>query len=358
MTLALARRSYVRPLGFAVLITLVAAAALAVADHLPAASRPDALALALTIDLVILVPLAYYVLLVRGQGWPGATTGAVLLGCIYAAHLIVPDAYDGPVQVVTYLIVPVELFLLGYVLTRAVRSVRRVRRRSGDVATGDLLDHLRVALRAAVAVRRPADAIAYEIAVLYYALFAWRTDPTAIQRQQGAFPYHRSSGYGAIFGAILMAVVAEVVAFHILLSLWSPVAAWVHTGLVVYGTLFLIGDYRAMRFRPIVVTDEAVHVRCGLRWTAKIPRTGIAGVEPMRREIEEHDGYFSAAAAPKPDLVLNLRAPVVIGGPYGMTRTADCIGISADDVQGLVEAVRDASPTGLPPAPATGRAGC
>jgi hypothetical protein len=195
-------------------------------------------------------------------------------------------------------------------------------------------------MRKAVDARLPADAVAHEMAVLYYALFAWRTDPTTIQQQEDAFTYHRSSGYGAILGAILMAVVVELVAFHVLLHLWSPVAAWIHTALVVYGTLFLIGDYRAMRFRPIVVTGEAVHVRCGLRWSVAIPRKEIAGVEPMRRAVEEHDGYFSAAAAPKPDFVLKLRAPVVIDGPYGLTRTAQLIGVSADDKPGLAEALR------------------
>jgi len=340
MTLTLANRLYVRPLGFALLAALVAVAALFVARHLPAAPNPDALALALVVDLVVLVPLAYYVLLVRGQGWPVGTTAIVVLGCIYVAHAIVPDAHDGPLQVLTYVIVPAELFLSGYVLTRTLRSIRRIRQRAGDAAAGDLLDHLRTTMHEVVDVRRVADAVAHEMAVLYYALFAWRTDPAPIQQQEGAFTYHRTSGYGAILSAVLMAVVTELIAFHILLNLWSPVAAWIHTGVVAYGTLFLIGDYRAMRFRPIFVTGEAVHVRCGLRWTVAIPREEIAGVEPMRRAVEDDDGYFSAAAAMKPDLVLRLHAPTTVDGPYGMTRTAQLIGVSADDEQGLAEALR------------------
>lgn len=65
----------VRPAGFAVIAALVYTAAFFVLRALPGASDPTLVASALTVDPVVLVPLAYYGLLVRGQGWPVATTG-------------------------------------------------------------------------------------------------------------------------------------------------------------------------------------------------------------------------------------------------------------------------------------------
>ena len=69
-----------------------------------------------------------------------------------------------------------------------------------------------------------------ELAVLRYAFTGWRTQP---QDPPGgkAFTGHSRAAYPAILVAIVMAVVAETGAIHLLVSLWRPGVAWIFTAL-------------------------------------------------------------------------------------------------------------------------------
>ena len=78
-----------------------------------------------------------------------------------------------------------------------------------------------------------------------------------------------------------MALVAETIALHFLVARWSEVAAWVLTGVSVYGAVWLVGDYRACVARRIEVTEESLRLRLGLRWEAEIPYSAIAEIVPL-----------------------------------------------------------------------------
>lgn len=70
--------------------------------------------------------------------------------------------------------------------------------------------------------------LAFEVAILYYALFAWRAEPgTAGARS--VFGHHRRMGYGSALAGLVLALCAENVPVHLLVALWSPVAAWALT---------------------------------------------------------------------------------------------------------------------------------
>lgn len=327
-----------RPVGFAVIVVGVYVAAFFVLRALPGASNPTLVASALTVDLVVLVPLAYYGLLVRGQGWPVATMAPVVLLSLYGASVLIPDAHD---ELLTLLIPAIALFELTvtgvvlYSVTRGLRSLRGM----ATSGTVDLLDELKRVFRAKIDVRFAADAVASEIGMLYYALGTWRRTPPA--GGDGIFPYHKTSSYGAILAGILIAATVELVGGHFLLMMWSPTAAWIHLALALYGVIWLVGDYRAMRYRPMRVQDGQISIRCGLRWQVDLAREQIHAVVSPTRAIENRDDYLALTAATKPDLILVLQKPETIDGPYGITRKAQCLGVSVDDPAGLRQAMLD-----------------
>ncbi|NBB80155.1 MAG: hypothetical protein GVY36_12045, partial [Verrucomicrobia bacterium] len=270
---------YAHPASFALVVAVVYAAALPIVARLSSAAYPGIIAAGLTVDLVVLVPLAYHVILVRGRDWPAVTTAVVFLISLYAAHFVVPAAHQAPLAFLTYVAVPIEISLIGYVLFRAVRTVRRMGLRRSDPTDTDLLEHLRRTMRQAFDVRVLADVIAHELAVFYYALFSWRSSLPSARPEASTYTYHKSSGYGVILAGIMVALVIELVGVHLLLHLWSPTVAWIHTALGLYGMLWLVGDYRAMRFRPIQLHGDVLYLRCGLRWSIRVPLASIASVE-------------------------------------------------------------------------------
>jgi hypothetical protein len=93
-------------------------------------------------------------------------------------------------------------------------------------------------------------ALAYEISLIWLALFGWRRRHDA--PPESSFSYHRNSGYVHFAIAILIALVIETFAVHFLLRLWSPVAAWILTAISIYSGFWIVGDLQAARLRPIV----------------------------------------------------------------------------------------------------------
>ena len=61
-------------------------------------------------------------------------------------------------------------------------------------------------------------------------------------------------------------------------------AAWIVTVLDLYGVLWLVGDYHALRLRPTRIDDDTLVLSYGLRWRASIPLDAIGSVETISSE--------------------------------------------------------------------------
>lgn len=330
MTHSLPNPRSLAPAAFALACAAVYGASFYVAGRLPQSASPGALAVGLTLDLTVVVPLLYYALLVRGRGWPAVTTGLVFVASLIAAEWVVPAGHQSLLRAMQWGGGLVEAGLAGYVLLRAGRTLHRLRRVSGAAAEPDLLTRWRGACRQAFDVRAVADAFAYEAAVLYYAASLLRRAPQP--KVPGSFSYHRTNGYGAVVGAILMAALAELAAGHVLLQMWSATAAWVHLALSAYGVVWLLGDFQGMRARPIRLAEGALLVRTGLRWSVRLPYAQIASVASTRREpAGAGPDHLSAVAFGSPQFLIRLHAPVKAEGPYGMTKRVASLTLRVDE---------------------------
>jgi hypothetical protein len=172
--------------------------------------------------------------------------------------------------------------------------------------------------------------IAYELSLLYYAVLGWRAKASA---DATAFSYHVRSGYGGIVFALAAATAAETVAVHLLVAARSPPAAWVLTAASAYGLLWMMGDYQAVRLRPIVAADDALHLRMGLRWTATVEWSDVAALNDARHEPLPRGtpGWLRMTPIGAPRLLLELSRSICVPGPYGITRRVNRIGLTVDD---------------------------
>lgn len=312
-----------RGLLFATITATIYASALLVVSRMPAVESPERLAIAVLIDLVIVVPALYWLLFLRGTGRPFGLALVFLLSLAGAA-LVLPPEYRGLVPRARLLAFPAELAITLYVVWLA-------RRLYGDHDPGaDVLERLRHALRG-VAPARVADVIAYEIGVLYYALLAWR-DRRA-DDGHAIFTQHRRASYGSVVAALVLASVAEIVTVHLLVAHWSRALAWGLSGLAAYGVLWLFVDYQALRLRPILVDESALHLRLGVRWSAEVPLASIRAVttEGLGRLTRKMPGYLHAVVMTSPKVVLHVEPPVVARGPYGITKHVSRIGLAPDE---------------------------
>lgn len=317
------RRARLHLFAFALLATGIYAAEVAIVRM--RWQRPDLVAIGVMLDLIVVVPLVYWFLAVRRGGWPRLSVVPVVLLGILGAALLLPQDRGLLREVVRILAIPYEIGLISWI---AVRTRRALRHTPGD---GDTLERIRAVAGDVLPSRGVAEAIAFEMAVVYYALLSWRRRPAE------GFTCYRKSGYGAIVFALLLMMAAEGIPAHILLLRWSPVAAWVLTALTAYGALFFLADWRAMRLRPTLLDGDGLRVRIGVRCTVTVPRERIAAVH--RKRPPGSEPYIRASLPGPMPLWIELTEPVIAKGPYGMEKWARWISLTVDDPEGFRQAL-------------------
>lgn len=323
MTSSAAAGRRIAMLAFAILVTAIYGAGVAIVGQLPHLDHRGAVAVGLTLDLVVVVPLAFYLLVVRRGNVPAVTLAPVLVISAIAASRLLPAADQRTLRLLEMAAVPVELALIGWIAWRAARALRAARRD----AAADALEQLRRAAFALTRNERVAAVFAFEIAVLYYALGAWRAAPH-VPRGATAVTHHVRSGHAGVVLAFLVVMATEGVAMHLLIAQWSVPAAWILTIGTAYGALWLIADYRATVLRPILIGPEDITLRAGLRCTLLLPLSRIAEVGRVRPDLGKESlklGFVST-----PTHWITLSEPMLARGPYGLSRRVRAIGFEPD----------------------------
>jgi hypothetical protein len=322
-------------LAFGLSLAAIYGMALAIVSRMAELERSELIAGALTMDLTLLVPLLYYLLMVRWRGWPLVTVLPVFIGSVLLAGRLIPDGHHRVLDLVEYGVVAAEVVLVGILAHKTIQLRRAYRERAGgdDVYAG-LRESAESVLGPVVG-----NLMAYEMAVFYYLLTGWRRAPKG---QSLSFTYHHSSAYLAIVAAVMLVAVAELGGMHLLISLWSPTVAWIVSAISVYAMLWLIGDAHAIRLRPIRLSKTMLHIRVGLRSTIDVPLESIDGIgAPADGALPRRTpGYLKSVLLGAPNLRIELNSRVDALGPYGLTMHAKTIDLRVDDPKRLEAEVR------------------
>jgi len=297
------------------LVFLLLTAAVLAAESVALISRamvrhPDAIRAAVLFDLCVVPAALWWALLVR----PGLSRPRTIARVLLASLALCALLFGAEVRL---LALPIELALI-WLAVSSVRSALRARSES-DAATA-----LRTGLSHALGDSAVARALATELAIIWYALFSWG------RRAPAGFTAYRRAGWIAIYLAILLACVAEAIPVHFLVRRWGPLAIALGLAVHVYTALWLIGDLRALVLRPIRVEGGMLLLRLGLRWEADIPVSRIAAVERARSGPGLKLGVLGT-----PNLLVRLREPATLHGPFGIVRKSDALLLQVDEPDAL-----------------------
>ncbi len=283
--------------------------------------NPELGAWGVTFDLAITIPLIYYIAVVRtGAAKPITIAPVFVIGVALAARLI-PHGQQAFVRDLRWIAAPLELVTLALVAGRLMAM-----RRAGTAASDDPLARITAACREIFGRSPMATFVAFEVTTLYYGLFAWRK-----KAPREGYSVHERSGWGVIVAAFLLVIAGEGVGMHFLLIRSFPRGAWLWTALDLYGALWLMGDYQALRLRRITLDDDALQIRFGLRASATIPYSAIVAIEPRKGEWEKRKGTLKVAIVDDPGTIIRLREPMTIQFIAGIRKTIDTVAILADD---------------------------
>lgn len=317
---------------------LIIAACVAVLRAHAFATNADVAAWGVTFDLTISIPLLYWWFVVRAGKARALTIAPVFLAGTALASFLIPSGQQQFLQQLGTIVVPLAEVLLVGALVRRILAARKERSTSSDP-----YERIHAAARTLAGEGRVAEVIASEVAMVYYAIFGWSAK--AEERRGTAMTFHERSGWGSIVACILVLIAAEGIGMHLLLARWSPYAAWTWTAMDVWGALWLLGDYHALRLRRTFVDEDALHLRYGLRWNATIPHALIASTEEVRSESEwKRKDVLKVAMLDEPRWLITLREPVIAHGLAGLRKEIRGIALLADDEEWL-SALRRGCPT-------------
>lgn len=309
---------------------------IAISPRLPA--EAGIVEAAIAIDLLVGVPLLGYLLLVRTRRAPLGVVALLFLAVLALANFILPASRQTYLDRVEIIAPLVELTLLTLLALkfRHLRAAYRQERLHHIFAA----DAVEASLGRVLGLPTVAALLITELSLLTNFFTGWfrRFQPAPGQM---AFSYHRRNAYGLMMAAICLLLVVETSLVHLIVRHWSNTAAWILTLASAYTLVWVIGDYHAIRLRPIVLEAERLHLRAGQRWRLSIPYNLIGDIRrPAMADVKRAD-YVNFAIAGEPALLLELAAPVEAVGLLGRRKQARYIGLTVDDPKAFQTALAE-----------------
>lgn len=287
--------------------------------------NPDVAAWGVTFDLTLTIPILYWFFVVRPGHAKPLTIAPLFVAGVTLASLAIPRGHHQFVDQLRFVSAPLELVTIFLIVRRIARM------RAAGAVEGDTYARIDAAARAVLGDTKVSTFVAMEVTIVYYSLFAWRTPAPESER---TITLHKESGWGSILACILVLLAAESIGLHLALSLWfRPGLVWTVTALDLYGILWLLGDYHALRLRPSIAGAETFHLRHGLRWSLDLPLANIASIDRVTAE-EEWRGkknVLKLTMFDEPRYLVRLRTPQTAHGIAGITKTIDAIALRPDD---------------------------
>jgi hypothetical protein len=281
----------------------------------------------LSFDVAVTVPALYFLLVVRGRVKPVVTLIPICLAALLRATYIAPGlAWTRPV-----IGSAAEIAVVGFVVVRARRGW------NAGTTESDILEKFRRAALEVVRVPIAAEAVATELAIVWYAFCSWRAKPEC-PKDATLFSVHGRSTAGMLLAAIAGLSVIEGAITHTLLMRWSVKMAWAITLLGAYGTVWLVALSRSFRLRPVWLRDGELVLRNGLLWTLRIPLDRIASIATTGNEAD-----LRMPPATDPNVWLRFSEALVARKMYGIRRRVHSVAISVDTPDEFVSALKSLS---------------
>lgn len=143
-------------------------------------------------------------------------------------------------------------------------------------------------------------------------------------------------------GALCGVIAIETAALHLLLWTRHPWLAWTLTTLSLWTVVWLIRDYRAIGARPVVLEADALLVRLGRRFQAKVPLNEIARAEaPSWQDVpaKGSPGYLKLSGPASPNVLLTFGRAVEFSGSAGIRKSFTRVGLRLDQPAELLRAL-------------------
>ena len=283
--------------------------------------------LAITIDLLLTVPLVYF-LLIRKSKIPKTTVVPVMvIGLIIGFNFLPEESLTYLTMFKTWALPVIEISILSFVVIKVRSAIKKYKSLKGTIP--DFFNAVKKTCNE-IFPKKMVLPITTEIAVIYYGFINWKTR----EINKNEFTYHKNSGTPALFGGFIMIIGIETVALHFLLALWSIVAAWILTALSIYTAIQVFGFSKSLSQRPISINNDSLTLRYGILNEVEIPFSDIDKIELSKESLEKNQ--LTKTLSPLGEIeshnvIIHLKKENELVGLYGMKKKFNTLGLHIDE---------------------------
>lgn len=298
----------------------------------------DTLNFAITADLLLTVPLVYF-LLIRKSEIPNTTAIPVMIVGLLIGSYFLPQESQTYLSIFkTWALPVIEILILTFVIIKVISAIRKYKGLKG--ATPDFFDALKSTCYE-ILPKRLVLPFATEVAVFYYGFINWKTRRV----RENEFTYHKKSGTPALFYAFILIIGVETVGIHFLLARWSVIAAWILTALSIYTAIQVFGFAKSLGKRHISINKDSLTLKYGILNEVEIPFTDIDKIELSRKSLEKND--LTKTLSPLGEIeshnvIISLKKENELIGLYGMKKKFNLLGLHIDEPKEFKEKMENA----------------
>ena len=154
---------------------------------------------------------------------------------------------------------------------------------------------------------------------------------------------YRSARSGSFGAGISVVILVESVAVHFLLASRSRTAARLLILLSLWAIVWLVRDYQALSRGAIELTDDAILLSIGRRFSVRLERANIERVlKPSHRDLptpgtNQGRDYLNMTKPAQPNVLIVLREPVEVRLAGRLRRSVRRFSMHLDDPSGFIE---------------------
>lgn len=297
-------------------------------------SNPEQLAIAVTLDFIITLPLIYF-LSIRNSQIPKFTVFTVFIIAFLSAGFILPQEHQSFYQLLKRFLLPaVEIAVIGFILFKVRALTIELKKQPGK--STDFYDTLSLATQN-IFPGRIGQLLATEIAVIYYAL-RLKKNPSLSESQ---FSYNKKSGIISIISILLLLILVETFVIHLVVEKWSVALAWILTFFSAYACLQVLALLRSMSARLIEIDEDnqVLKLRYGFFAQTYIPFKLIDRIEESRKFLDSDSPIVKLSTLGSIDshnLILHAKEELTIHKIYGMKKHFKALAFFIDEKEKFV----------------------
>ena len=296
------------------------------------------MSLAITIDLLLSVPLVYF-LLIRKSQIPKTTVVPIMIIGLLIGSYFLPKENQQYLDIFKFWLLPfIELAVISYVIYNIRKAVLKFKKNENSIF--DFFTILKE-ICYEILPKKAVIPVVTEVSVFYYGFINWKKRIL----NKNEFTYHKNSGTPALFGGFIMIIGIETFALHFLLARWSIVVAWVLTALSIYTALQVFGFAKSLSKRPISINKDSLTLKYGILNEVEIPFSDIDKIELSKKPLEKHE--LTKTLSPLGELeghniIIRLKKENELVGLYGIKKKFNVLGFHIDEPKEFNERMENA----------------